>query len=277
MAYPRVKRIAEELTKRLSLEDRVPKIGIILGSGLGGFVEELENQRAVSYSEIEGFVQSTVEGHSGKFIVGEIDGVTTIAMQGRVHFYEGYSMEDVVLGVRVMALMGVEYLIVTNAAGGVNEAFSVGDIMVISDHINLLPNPLIGANDSRFGVRFPDMSEPYSRRLQSLVAGVAAEYGVELRSGVYLGSSGPTYETPAEYEYFHRIGADACGMSTTAEVIAARHMGVEVLGFSVITNVGRGASASKYNSHSDVVEASLLATQSLQRVVRGAIVSISKL
>ncbi len=275
MDFQRIEKIATELKERLSFDGCAPRFGVVLGSGLGNFIDELSNVRYVDYGEIEGFVLSTVEGHSGRFVAGEIDGISVIAMQGRVHYYEGYSMEQVVMGVRIMALMGIEYLVVTNAAGGVNSDFRVGDIMVIRDHINLLPNPLIGANDSRFGVRFPDMTEAYGRKLQKIVYSVAERCGVQLCSGVYLGSSGPTYETPAEYEFFHRIGADACGMSTTPEVIAARHMGVEVLGFSVITNVGRGANASKFNSHQEVVEASLSAAKTLQRIVRDSIVEIS--
>lgn len=274
--YNRTKQIAERLNKEL-FESRgieCPKVAIVLGSGLGDFVNHIDNSAGVEYSDIEGFVTSTVAGHRGRFVGGTVAGVSVVAMEGRVHYYEGYSMDEVVMGMRVMCQMGIKAVIMTNAAGGINETFNVGDIMLIRDHINLLPNPLIGRNDERFGVRFPDMSEPYSKRLQAVATKCAEEAGIALQCGVYVASSGPTYETPAEYEYFHRIGADACGMSTTGEVIAARHIGVEVLGFSVITNIGRGPNANKFNSHAEVVEASNGAALKLQEVVKRSIALI---
>ncbi len=275
--YDEISNIASMLNRKL-FSDRglsLPRIGVVLGSGLGGLVEQMEDIESVEYGVIEGFACSTVEGHSGRFVGGSISGVSMVAMQGRVHYYEGYDMSDVVKGVRTMALMGVGVIIVTNAAGGVNDTYDVGDIMLITDHINLLPNPLIGVNDSRFGVRFPDMTQPYSGALMDIARDCGGRLGVELQEGVYLGSSGPSYETPAEYEYFARIGADACGMSTTPEVIAARHMGVEVLGFSVITNIGRGKKATEINSHQDVVEASNRASHSLEQIVRETIIEIA--
>lgn len=241
---------------------------MVLGSGLGSLVEAIDGAQAVDYKVIDGFVTSSVEGHSGRFVVGTIGGVEVIVMQGRVHHYEGYSMEEVTLGVRAMCEMGIKELFVTNAAGGVNDRFSIGDVMMIEDHINLLPNPLIGPNIDQIGTRFPDMTEPYSKRLKAIINRCAAQQGMGLQRGVYLGSSGPSYETPAEYEYFHRIGADACGMSTTGEVIVARHAGVEVAGFSVITNVGRGAAANAKNTHAEVMEASAKAAAQLSQLIK---------
>ncbi len=271
--YNRVKTIADRLSKEL-FSDRglaAPKVAVVLGSGLGDFVNHIENPAHVEYADIEGFVKSTVEGHKGRFVSGTVEGVSVIAMEGRVHFYEGYTMQEVVMGMRIMCMMGISAVVVTNAAGGINESFNVGDVMLINDQINLLPNPLIGPNDPRFGVRFQDMSEPYSHRLQEIAKACAADAGYDMQTGVYVGSSGPTYETPAEYEYFYKIGADATGMSTTGEVIAARHMGVEVLGFSVITNIGRGENRNKFNCHEDVVEASNGAALKLQDIVKRSI------
>lgn len=215
--YQRVVKIAEQIKQKfnISSSSESPLVGVVLGSGLGGFASKIENSRRVNYSELEGFVVSTVEGHSGCFVLGDVSGVRVIAMQGRVHYYEGYSMEDVVLGVRVMALLGVKVLVVTNAAGGVNPDYRVGDIMLIRDQINLLPNPLIGRNIYELGSRFVDMTHPFNAELREMVYNSALSLGFVLQQGVYLGSSGPTYETKAEYKYFNLIGADACGMSTT--------------------------------------------------------------
>lgn len=274
--YQRVVKIAEQIKQKLfsSEGSQLPLIGVVLGSGLGGFADKIDNPKVVHYSELEGFVVSTVEGHSGCFVSGEVSGVRVIAMQGRVHYYEGYSMEDVVLGVRVMALLGVKVMVVTNAAGGVNPDYEVGDIMLIRDQINMLPNPLIGRNIEELGVRFVDMTQPFSMKLRDIVKSNASELGIELREGVYLGSSGPTYESKAEYKFFNTIGADACGMSTTGEVIAARHAGVDVLGFSVITNIGFGDKANEVNLHSDVVEASNMAAGRLEKLLE---VSLSEI
>lgn len=277
--YSKICDIASKLTEQLFVASGIdkPLVGIVLGSGLGSFAQKIERRAELDYSSIEGFASSTVEGHEGRFVGGIVGGVSVVAMQGRVHYYEGYEMSAVTLGVRVMAQMGIKVLIVTNAAGGVNSSFDIGDIMLIEDHINLLPNPLIGANVEQMGVRFPDMTEAYSKRLRALALGCASKSAVKLRKGVYVGSTGPTYETPAEYNYFHTIGADSCGMSTTPETIVARHCGVEVLGFSVITNVGRGDKANKVNAHKDVVEASNLAARRLEILVTLAIVEISNL
>lgn len=248
--------------------DWVPEVGLVLGSGLGGVADALQGARSVSYANIVGFPVSGVAGHSGRFVAGTLGGKRVIAMQGRVHYYEGYSMEEVVLGVRAMAVWGIKQLIVTNAAGGLNPTFRVGDLMLIEDQINLLPNPLIGANVEELGVRFPDMSEPYSARLRGVAQETARALGIALQGGVYLGASGPSYETPAEYRFFRTIGADACGMSTVCEVIAARHIGVEVLGFSIITNV---AQAAQINSHAEVTAAAQGAATKLSLLIEQCI------
>lgn len=217
-----------------------PRIGIIAGSGLGGLGDGLDSAQVFPYGDIPQFPQSTVAGHAGRLVLGRLGNVPVVVMQGRFHFYEGHSMYRVTLPVRVMATMGIEVLIVTNAAGGINPAFDVGDIMCISDHI-FIPgmaghHPLIGPNDDRLGPRFPDLSNAYSPSLRRLAHEVAAEQGVALRDGVYVMVSGPSYETPAELRFLRAIGADAVGMSTVPEVIVARHQGVKVLGFSLITN-----------------------------------------
>ena len=233
-----------------------PLAGIVLGSGLGKLAEKIENPVTIPYKEIPHFPASTAVGHKGNFIYGTLGGKQIVAMQGRFHYYEGYSMEYVTLPIRVMKVLGIEYLFVSNAAGGVNFSFKVGDIMVIKDHINLLPNPLIGPNMEEFGPRFPDMTRPYSPQLCNLATEIASEKGIELKGGTYLASTGPTYETPAEYKYFRTIGADAVGMSTIPEVIVARHSSIPVFGISVITNEAHDDYAPDYeNDGDDVVKA----------------------
>lgn len=233
-----------------------PLAGIVLGSGLGKLAEKIENPVTIPYKEIPHFPASTAVGHKGNFIYGTLGGKQVVAMQGRFHYYEGYSMEYVTLPIRVMKVLGIEYLFVSNAAGGVNFSFKVGDLMVIRDHINLLPNPLIGPNMEEFGPRFPDMTRPYSPQLCKLATETAAEKGIELKGGTYLASTGPTYETPAEYKYFRTIGADAVGMSTIPEVIVARHSSIPVFGMSVITNEAHDDYAPDYvNDGYDVVKA----------------------
>ena len=233
-----------------------PLAGIVLGSGLGKLAEKIENPVTIPYKEIPHFPASTAVGHKGNFIYGTLGGKQVVAMQGRFHYYEGYSMEYVTLPIRVMKVLGIEYLFVSNAAGGVNFSFKVGDLMVIKDHINLLPNPLIGPNMEEFGPRFPDMTRPYSPQLCKLATETAAEKGIELKGGTYLASTGPTYETPAEYKCFRTIGADAVGMSTIPEVIVARHSSIPVFGMSVITNEAHDDYAPDYeNDGDDVVKA----------------------
>lgn len=260
-----------------------PAIGLVLGSGLGALADEIDVISTLDYDQIPNFPRSTVEGHRGRFIYGMLRGKRVIAMQGRIHYYEGYTMEEVVLPIRAMCCLGIKTLIVSNAAGGLSPLFSVGDIMVIEDHINLLPNPLIGANLSELGDRFPDMSAPYDRDLIALLHNVASAQGVStLRQGCYLASSGPTYETPAEYRYFQTIGADAAGMSTTPEVIVARHQGVRVMGLSLITNIGisnslhknSGASAAGVGSHTDVMNVAAKATETMSLLVANFVAAL---
>ncbi|MVP00107.1 purine-nucleoside phosphorylase [Paenibacillus lutrae] len=231
-----------------------PTIGLILGSGLGVLADLIEDAVVVAYKDIPHFPVSTVEGHAGELVAGRIKGREVVMMKGRFHQYEGYGAETVAFPVRVMKALGVSTLIVTNAAGGVNTSYEVGDLMVIQDHINFMfRNPLIGPNDDELGLRFPDMSEAYSRRLGKLAHGVAEKQNFSLREGVYLGLLGPTYETPAEIRMIRTLGADAVGMSTVPEVIVARHAGMEVLGFSCISNMAAGI-LDQPLSHQEVME-----------------------
>ncbi len=223
-----------------------PEIGIVLGTGLGGLVERIEGATVLNYSEIPDFPVSTVEGHAGRLILGTLGGARVAAMQGRFHFYEGYTPQQVTFPMRVMAEMGIRTLLVSNAAGGINPAFRRGDLMVITDHINLIPNPLIGPNLDRFGPRFPNMAEAYDPQLVALADEVSHKMGLELRHGCYVGGTGPSLETPAEYRFYRTIGGDAVGMSTTPEVIVANHCGMRVFGMSVITNVIEDRSAATH-------------------------------
>lgn len=215
-----------------------PEVGIILGSGLGGLADSIEVKASIAYKDIPNFPVSTVEGHSGRLIFGMLGGRKVVAMQGRFHYYEGYTPWQVVFPVRVMKFLGIKYLFVSNASGGVNPTYHPGDLMVITDHINLIPNPLIGPNIAELGARFPPMNDAYDPALMAKATTVAAREGIKLEYGCYVGGTGPTYETQKEYGYFKAIGGDAVGMSTTPEVIAARHMGIPVFAVSVITNVG---------------------------------------
>ena len=215
------------------------EVGIILGTGLGELANEIEVQHSFNYEDIPHFPVSTVQGHSGKLIIGILGGKKVVALQGRFHYYEGYSMNEVVFPVRVMKFLGIKLLIVSNASGGVNPEFEIGEIMIMDDHINLFgDNPLIGKNMDELGPRFPDMSEPYSKRLIAKAHEIAKSNGIKVAQGSYAGLSGPTLETPAEYKYIRNIGADTVGMSTVPEVIAARHMGITCFGFSIITDLG---------------------------------------
>lgn len=218
-----------------------PKIGLILGSGLGGFADELSDAARIPYQHIPSFPRSTAIGHAGQMIIGKTEGVTVAAMQGRVHLYEGYSPKEVAFPVRVLARMGVKSLVVTNAAGGINLTFSQGALVVITDHINLQgQNTLVGPNDERFGPRFPDMTQAYSKAYREIALSEAKKLGKSLHEGIYAGLLGPSYETPAEIRYLRTIGADLVGMSTIPEVIAARHMGMNVLAISCVTNMAAG-------------------------------------
>ena len=254
---PRVERImaaAEYIAARL--DGKKPFAGIVLGSGLGKLADRIDNQIVIPYKDIPGFPVSTAVGHKGNFIAGNLGGKFVVAMQGRFHFYEGYPMELVTLPIRVMKVLGIQYLFVSNAAGGVNFDFKVGDLMVITDHISHLPNPLIGPNMAEFGPRFPDMTRPYDLELRKMAFEIAAGLGYGLKSGVYFAGTGPTYETPAEYKYYRLIGADAVGMSTIPEVIVARHSDIPVFGMSVITNEAHDDYAEDYvNDGDDVIKA----------------------
>jgi len=249
----RINTAAEYLKSRLG--EYSPKVGIVLGSGLGKLADKIEDPVIVPYSEIPGFPVSTAIGHKGNFVVGMLGGKTVIAMQGRFHYYEGYPMELVTLPIRVMAVIGVEYLFVSNAAGGCNPDFEVGDLMIIKDHINMFPNPLIGKNMDEFGPRFPDMTTPYDLELIRRAEAIAAEMGISLRKGTYFGSTGPTYETPAEVRFYRTVGGDVLGMSTIPEVIVARHSSLKVFGMSVVTNKCNTETKSEIlNDGADVVK-----------------------
>lgn len=247
----KIKETASFIQEKIEM---TPEIGIILGTGLGGVVNEINIKHSIAYEDIPNFPVSTVEGHQGKLIFGEINGKNLVAMQGRFHYYEGYSMEEVTFPVRVMKLLGVKTLLVSNASGGVNPKFEVGDIMLITDHINLLPNPLIGTNINEFGPRFPDMSEAYDKQLIKEAAKIARHNNLKCQKGVYAAVSGPTFETPAEYKYIHTLGADAVGMSTVPEVIIARHMGITCFAVSVISDLGVEGQIVEI-SHQEVIEA----------------------
>ncbi|MBQ3013344.1 MAG: purine-nucleoside phosphorylase [Clostridia bacterium] len=234
--------------------DFVPEIGLILGSGLGDYAKNIDVVARIEYSDIEGFPVSTVPGHCGRFVFGYVGSKKVVAMQGRVHYYEGYPIGDVVLPTRIMGLLGIKKLFLTNAAGGVNFDFKPGDFMMITDHItSFVPSPLIGKNIEELGVRFPDMSEVYSKSLRELIVQAAAEHSIELKEGVYVQLTGPNYETPAEIRMCRLLGADAVGMSTACEAMAARHMGIEVCGISCITNMAAGMTKEKL-SHTEVQE-----------------------
>jgi purine-nucleoside phosphorylase len=231
-----------------------PDAGIILGTGLGGLTAKMENRIEIDYSEIPNFPRTTVEGHAGKLIFGDFGNKKIVAMKGRFHYYEGYGHEQVALPVRVLKYLGIKCLFLSNAAGGLNPNFRIGDIMIIKDHINLLPNPLIGQNDERIGPRFPDMSEAYDKYLIKKALLLAEEHRIRVHTGVYLSTSGPTFETPAEYKFFRIAGADAVGMSTTPEVIVARHMNVPCFAVSVITDLGVEGKI-EYTTHESVQSA----------------------
>lgn len=243
-----------------------------MGSGLDGLADRITDAVVIPYAEIPNFVRSTATGHKGNLITGRLGGQWVIAMQGRFHYYEGYTMRQVTFPVRVMKLLGIENLLVSNAAGGINETFKVGDLMIIRDHINMMPNPLIGPNEEAFGTRFPDMTRAYDREFIRYAEEIAAERSIPLRKGVYVGLTGPSFETPAEYAFYGKVGGDAIGMSTVPEVIVARHAGMRVFGMSVITNEGYHFADDFVNDGADVIvaarEASSLMTQLFTELAR---------
>ncbi len=251
-----------------------PTVGIVLGSGLGNFINEIAIEKEVPYEDIPNFPVSTVEGHKGKLIFGKLSGKTVVAMAGRFHFYEGYSAQDVVFPIRVMKLLGVETLLLSNAAGGVNTDYKVGDIMIIKDHISqFTPNPLIGKNIAEFGPRFPDMSEPYKRHLIQKAKAIALVHNFEVKEGVYLAVTGPTFETRAEYKMIHVLGADVVGMSTVQECIVASHAGMDVFAMSVVTDVGI-REEDYIITHEEVLEAAKLAEPKLATIFKELVAAI---
>ena len=270
MSLEQIKSTAEFIKKQVSF---TPEVGIILGTGLGGLVKEIEILHSLPYEKIPNMPVSTVEGHSGKLIFGNLGGKKVLAMQGRFHYYEGYTMQQVIFPVRVMKYLGIKNLFVSNASGGVNPDFEIGDLMIITDHINLMPNPLIGKNENELGVRFPDMSEAYDKNLIAKAKEIAKKNKIKVQQGVYVGLTGPTLETPAEYKYMRIIGGDTVGMSTTPEVIAAHQMGIPVFAMSIITDVGVEGRIIK-TTHEDVQRAAEKAQPLMTMIMKEMIESL---
>ncbi len=268
----------EEATQYIqSITNVKPQIGLILGSGLGVYVDQIEDKIIIPYSDIPNFFETTVAGHQGRLIIGKVKGVDVAVLQGRYHVYEGHSLEDVVLPTRVLSLLGVEAIILTNAAGGINHDYVPGDLVVIKDHINLTGrNPLIGPNISELGPRFPDMTQAYDIELRSLATASAKELGFDIKQGVYVSLLGPTYETPAEINMLRILGGDLIGMSTVPESIAANHLGNKVLGISCVTNLAAGIGNEKLN-HDDVKDVALLAMQKFSNLLTLTVEKMGKL
>lgn len=270
--YERVEHAARTIRARFSEDVRT---GVVLGSGLGAFADDLEDGVVIPYEEIPGFARPTVEGHAGRLVLGRVSGVAVAVLQGRFHFYEGYSRDEVTFPMRVFGLMGIKSIVLTNAAGGINIGFDQGSLMIISDHLNLMStNPLLGPADERFGARFPDMSEVYSRAFQEIAVAEANALGLELRRGVYAAMSGPSYETPAEVRMLRTLGADAVGMSTVPEAIVARQMGISVLGLSCITNMAAGVVDQPIN-HQEVMETGAQVRDTFRNLLRRIIPKLS--
>ena len=260
-----IKQTTEYLRGRIG---EIPNTAIILGTGLGELANEIDDKREISYEDIPNFPVSTVEGHSGKLIIGKLGGKDVLAMQGRFHYYEGYTMQQVTFPIRIFKALGIEYLFVSNAAGGMNPSFDIGDIMLIEDHINMFPeHPLHGKNYDELGPRFPDMSVPYDVNLRLMAMDIAKEKNIKLQHGVYVGVQGPTFETPAEYNFFRIIGGDAVGMSTVPEVIVANHAKMKVLAFSIITDLGVIGKIVEV-SHEDVQKAAKIAQPKMAEIMR---------
>ena len=260
-----IKQTTEYLKGRIG---EIPNTAIILGTGLGELANEIDDKREISYEDIPNFPVSTVEGHSGKLIIGKLGGKDVLAMQGRFHYYEGYTMQQVTFPIRIFKALGIEYLFVSNAAGGMNPSFDIGDIMLIEDHINMFPeHPLHGKNYDELGPRFPDMSVPYDVNLRLMAMEIAKEKNIKLQHGVYVGVQGPTFETPAEYNFFRIIGGDAVGMSTVPEVIVANHAKMKVLAFSIITDLGVIGKIVEV-SHEEVQKAAKIAQPKMAEIMR---------
>lgn len=270
--YEKLTGCYESIRQKLPFE---PKTALVLGSGLGGYADSIRVEESLDYQDIEGFPRSTVEGHKGRFVFGFVEDVPVVCMQGRVHYYEGYAMSDVVLPIRLMRLMGAETLFLTNAAGGINTAYEPGDLMLIRDHISsLVPSPLIGPNLDAMGPRFCDMTDTYDARYRSILKETARNVGIPLQEGVYIQFSGPQYETPAEIRMARTLGADAAGMSTACEAIAAHHAGMRVCGISCITNMAAGVTG-KQLSHAEVQETADRVSLRFQKLVTAGILAVS--
>lgn len=270
--YEKLQRCYESVKKQVNF---IPKIALILGSGLGDYADGMQVESTLDYKDIEGFPKSTVEGHKGRFVFGYVGNVPVVCMQGRVHYYEGYAMEDVVLPTRLMRLMGAQVLFLTNAAGGVNFHYKPGDFMLIRDHISMVPSPLIGPNIAELGPRFHDMSDTYDEKLRDVVKSVARKLDIPLQEGVYIQLSGPQYETPAEIRMARTLGADAVGMSTACEAIAANHMDMHICGISCITNMAAGVQMAPL-SHTEVQETADRVSAYFKRLVTESILAIDK-
>ncbi len=271
--YRKLMHCYEEVRRQTDFQ---PKIAIVLGSGLGDFAEKIRVVTTVEYRTIDGFPTSTVPGHRGRYVFGYIDAVPVVVMQGRVHYYEGYSMQDVVLPIRLMKLLGAEILMVTNASGGINESFRAGDLMLITDQItSFIPSPLIGANIEELGTRFPDMTEAYDKQLREIIQFAAERENIDLKRGVYIQFTGPQFETPAEIRMARTLGADAVGMSTACEVIAARHMGMRVCGISCVSNMAAGITGEPL-LHEDVQKYADQTAPRFQRLVWSSVVEMAR-
>ena len=272
--YEKLNNCYESVRKKISFE---PKVALVLGSGLGKFADEIDVVDRISYSEIEGFPVSTVPGHAGQFVFGYIEKTPVVCMQGRVHYYEGYPISDVVLPIRLMALLGAKYLFLTNASGGINRDFKAGDFMIITDHISTFaPNPLIGPNIDEIGTRFPDMSMVYNPILCDIITSVADEFDITMQKGVYAQLTGPSFESPAEIRMLSKLGADAVGMSTVVEAIAANHMGMKICAISCVCNLAAGISPTPL-THDEVQEAAAKAAPLFKQIVRETIIRIGDL
>ncbi len=269
--YEKLMKCYESVKKRIDFK---PEIALVLGSGLGDYAERIQIVDTLNYDEMEGFPVSTVPGHKGRFVFGYVQDVPVVCMQGRVHYYEGYPMTDVVLPIRLMRLMGAKVLFLTNAAGGINYGFSAGDFMLITDHImNFVPSPLIGPNLDELGTRFPDMSEIYKKDLREMIQKTAGELGIKLQQGVYIQLTGPNFETPQEVKMCRILGADAAGMSTAAEAAAANHMGMKVCGISCISNLACGMTSQPL-THEEVQETANRVSAQFKKLVTASIVNI---